>query len=47
VLPFINEIAKMKYFEHFKEKTTKEISKRADLVLTEMKGWMHHQEFKR
>jgi len=47
VVPFIDEVAKMKSFNHFKDRTTKEISKRVDLVLTEMKGWMHNKEFKR
>ena len=47
VVPFIDDVSKLKYFDSFKDRTTKEIDKRADLVLTEMKGWMHNKEFKR
>lgn len=47
VVPFIDEITKIKSFDYFKDRTTKEISTRADLILTEMKGWIHNQEFKR
>ena len=47
VVSFINDVSKMKSFSHFKDRTTKAIDKRADLVLTEMKGWMHSREFKR
>ena len=47
VVSFIDEITKIKSFDYFKNKTTKEISTRADLILTEMKGWVHSREFKR
>lgn len=47
VISFIDDITKIKSFNYFKDRTTQEIDKRADLVLTEMKGWMHSKEFKR
>jgi len=47
VVPFINDMNKTKYLKHYKDIATQEVSKSADLVLTEMKGWMHASEFKK
>ena len=46
VVAFVDDISKTKSFQYYKDKTTKEISKSIDLILTEMKGWVHHNEFK-
>jgi len=46
VVPFISDFNKTKSLGYMVGKATSEVSKRADLVLTEMKGWMHNQEYK-
>lgn len=49
IVPFIDEIVKIEDFKHFKGITLNEISKKekAELILTEMKGWVHFREFRR
>ena len=46
IVAFIDEVSKIDSFKYYKDKTTKEISERANLILTEMKGWIHHRDFK-
>ena len=46
IVAFIDEVSKIDSFKYYKDITTKEISERADLILTEMKGWIHHRDFK-
>ena len=49
IVPFIEEVVQIEDFNHFKKLTTKNVSQkvRAELILTEMKGWMHSKEFNR
>jgi len=43
----INEMKKEKALADFIDEVTKKTSSRAELILTGMKGWIHHSEFKR
>jgi len=49
IVPFLDEIVKIKSFKHFKELISPGVTQKvkAQLILTEMKGWMHSREFKK
>jgi len=46
VVPFISDLNKTEYLGSMVGMATSEVSKSAELVLTEMKGWMHIKEYK-